>query len=115
MPRPLAQPDTASVIRLPMPITTVACNIARAFISPPCGYAGRSPPRGGARLLADLVADRGNGLEVLRDRHQVLTGHVFVAGRPPLDPLPHGAPRHVTVGLVAGAEVVGDLLDRPLA
>src|SRR4030095_15722250 len=54
-------------------------------------------------LLPDLVADRGNAPEVLRDRHPVGPRHVLVAGRGAVDHLTHEAARHVTVRLVAGA------------
>src|SRR5205823_4234975 len=66
-------------------------------------------------LLPDLVADRGNRLEVLRDREQVGLVEILVAGQRAVDDLGHQPARHVAVWLVAAAQIVGDLLDRPLA
>src|SRR5207244_794339 len=65
--------------------------------------------------LADLVADRRDRLEVLRDRRPVGRGEVLVSGQRALDDLAHEPAGDVAVRLVAAAEIVGDLLDRPLA
>src|SRR5262245_50810652 len=73
----------------------------------------RRPGRRRPALL-DLVPDRRDALEALRDRLEVGPGHVLVAGQRSLDVLAHEAAGPVAVGPVAGAEVGGDLLLGPV-
>src|SRR3989441_7074885 len=66
-------------------------------------------------LLGDLVPDRWKRLQILRDGDAVALGEVLVAGQRAVDHLAHQTTGHVAVRLVAGTEVVRDLLHRPLA
>src|SRR3979411_2531511 len=98
-------------------ISTAAVSIhVRRFISPPVR---EQRPRGLTvlPLLRDdhLVPDRRHRLQILRDGDAVGLREVLVTGQRAVDGLAHQAAGDVAVGLVAGAEVVRDLLDRPLA
>src|SRR5262245_22674355 len=108
-----ATPTTAKPSR---PTTTALHRVRRRFMPPP-SVGGRDPrvrSRLGLRAsLRHLVLDRRDGLQVPRDRQPVLLRQVLEPGRRPLDDLCHQPTRHVTVRLVAGLQVVGDLIFRP--
>src|SRR5262245_55861148 len=74
----------------------------------------RRPGRRRPALL-DLVLDRRDALEELRDRLEVGPGQVLLAGQRSLDVLAHEAAGHVAVGPVAAGEVGHDLLLAPAA
>src|SRR6202022_1794124 len=65
--------------------------------------------------LLDLVPDRRDALEILRDGPQVGRGHVLVAGQRPLDVLTHEPAGHVAIASIARSEVGDDLLLGPVA
>src|SRR2546421_10528547 len=66
-------------------------------------------------LLPDLVSDRGNRFQILRDGQAVGVRQVLASRQRALDDLRHQATGHVAVRLVAAAEGVGDLLHGPAA
>src|ERR1700730_11116743 len=65
--------------------------------------------------LLDLVPDRREALEILRDGPQIGRGHVLVAGQRALDVLAHEPAGHVAIAPIARSEVRDDLLLGPVA
>src|SRR5256885_14270803 len=127
LPPMLAQP--AATTRAKPPTTT---RITRVLMWPPlcggtlAGFPSSLPVGRGTlagfpsslpvgALLPDLVSDRGNRFQILRDGQAVGVRQVLVSRQRALDDLRHQATGHVAVRLVAAAEVVGDLLHGPAA
>src|SRR5206468_4596066 len=111
-------PTTTRIIRVLMSPPVGGGNPHRVLPFPSCGWGNprRVPPFPSCGLLlADLVAHRGNRLQILCDRQPIGLGEVLVARQGAVDDLGHQAAGHVAIRLVAAAEVIGDLLDRPLA
>src|SRR5262245_31318334 len=103
----VAQPTTASATRVPR-ITAVL--MGRSIVSAPPDGSGLSS----LCSLADLVLDRRDRLEVLRDREAIVLAQVLVAGQGAVDDLAHQPAGDVAVGLVTRAEIFCDLLLGPL-
>ena len=63
----------------------------------------------------NLILDRGDRLDVIRDRQSIFTTHVSVAVRGTLNRIVHETAHVIQVRLRAGKQQVGDFLALPCA